>query len=81
MKRKTTGRRVRKIIVPSECYFCKEKIEPWYSDTSNLRKFVTERGKIKPRSHTGLCSKHQRRLTLAIKHARHIALLPFVSKE
>ena len=42
-----------------------------------LRSFVTDRGKIQPRRRTGVCAKHQRHLTLAIKRARHLALLPF----
>ncbi len=68
----------RKIKVPKDCYFCKEKKTPWYSDVSSLEKFVTDRGKIIGRTRTGLCAKHQRALTSAIKHARHVALLPFV---
>ncbi len=67
--------------MPSQCFFCKEKTEPWFSDTATLRKFTTERGKIVARMRTGICAKHQRRLTASIKHARHIALLPFVAQE
>jgi small subunit ribosomal protein S18 len=52
------------------------KIE--YKDPQSLRDFLTERGKIMPRRITGSCSKHQREITLAIKRARSIALLPFV---
>lgn len=71
----------KKIVVPKNCYFCKEKKNPWYSDVTSLQKFVSDRGKIIGRTRTGLCAKHQRRLTIAIKHARHLALLPFVGKE
>lgn len=71
----------RKIIVPKNCYFCKEDKTPWYSDVSSLQKFVSDRGKILARTRSGLCAKHQRRLTSAVKHARHLALLPFVSGE
>jgi len=71
----------RKIIVPKHCYFCKEEKMPWYSDIASLQKFVSDRGKIITRTRTGLCAKHQRRLTASIKHARHLALLPFVGGE
>jgi len=71
----------RKITVPKECYFCEQKKEPWYSDVASLQKFVTDRGKIIVRTRSGLCAKHQRRLTTAIKHARHLALMPFVGRD
>ncbi|MGI8420501.1 MAG: 30S ribosomal protein S18 [Candidatus Levyibacteriota bacterium] len=71
----------RKIIVPKECFFCSQKKEPWYSDVSSLQKFVSDRGKIIVRTRSGLCAKHQRRLTVAVKHARHLALMPFVSRD
>ena len=71
----------RKITVPKECYFCSQKKEPWYSDVASLQKFVSDRGKIIVRTRSGLCAKHQRRLTSAVKHARHLALLPFVSRD
>lgn len=70
----------RKIVTPKECYFCKEKKTPWYSDVSSLQKFVTDRGKIISRTRGGVCAKHQRRLTSAVKHARHLALLSFVER-
>ena len=52
-----------------------------YKDPQSLRYFITERGKIVPRRTSGLCAKHQRALTLAIKRARNIALLPFSINE
>ena len=52
-----------------------------YKDVELLRKFITERGKILPRRITGLTAKQQRDLTLAIKRARILALLPFINKE
>ncbi len=62
------------------CQFCAEKIENIdYKDTARLRKYVSERSKILPRRITGTCAKHQRQLTIAIKRARQIALLPYVS--
>ena len=48
-----------------------------YKDTNKLKRYVSERGKILPRRITGNCAKHQRALTVAIKRARHIALMPY----
>lgn len=70
----------KKITVPKECYFCAAEKMPWYSDTASLNKFVTDRGKIIVRTRSGLCARHQRRLTSAVKHARHLALMPFVGR-
>ncbi len=62
------------------CAFCVDKVtEIDYKDTAKLRKFISERAKILPRRVTGTCAKHQRQLTNAIKRARVIALLPYVS--
>ncbi len=62
------------------CKFCTQNAPIDYKDTDGLRRFTTERGKILPRRITGTCAKHQRALALAIKQARTIALLPYVSK-
>ncbi len=60
------------------CAFCADKVESIdYKDTARLRRYVSERAKILPRRITGTCAKHQRQLTVAIKRARHIALLPY----
>jgi small subunit ribosomal protein S18 len=75
------NRRPRKRIlkgVPKTCYFCTEKKEPTFEDTQVIQRFLTERGKIIPRSRNGLCAKHQKAVTLNTKYARHLALLPFV---
>jgi small subunit ribosomal protein S18 len=62
------------------CAFCVDKIEHIdYKDPGKLRRYITERGKIEPRRKTGTCARHQRRLTVAIKRARQIALLPFTA--
>ena len=62
------------------CNFCAEKTEFIdYKDAIKLRKYVSERSKILPRRITGTCAKHQRELTIAIKRARHIALIPYIS--
>ena len=60
------------------CLFCENKDKAIdYKDVATLKKFVTEKGKILPSRQTGTCPKHQRALTVAIKRARNIALLPF----
>ena len=62
------------------CMFCVDRVEKIdYKDTNKLKKCMTERSKILPRRVTGTCAYHQRELTAAIKRARHIALLPYVS--
>ncbi len=62
-----------------ECYFSKTgMVAIDYKDEGFLRKFVTERGKIAPRRNTGTTAKYQRLLAIAIKRARHLALLPYV---
>ena len=62
------------------CKFCSKKAEVSYRDADTLRRFITDRGKILPRRITGTCPKHQRQLSVAIKQARILALLPFVEK-
>ena len=63
------------------CGFCLERSTRIdYKDASALRRYLTERGKIKSRRKTGTCAKHQRRLAIAIKRARHLALLPFTAE-
>ena len=60
------------------CQFCVDKVADIdYKDVAKLRRYVSERAKILPRRITGTCAKHQRQLTIAIKRARHIAILPF----
>ncbi len=70
------GRKGRKKV----CAFCVDKIEAIdYKDISRLRRFVSERAKILPRRVTGTCARHQRELTVAIKRARYLALIPYTS--
>lgn len=62
------------------CVFCKDKISYVdYKDTTLLRKFVSDRGKIRARRVTGNCTRHQRDVAVAIKNAREVALLPYTS--
>lgn len=63
------------------CNFCVNKSEAIdYKDVQKLRKFISDRAKILPRRVTGVCASHQRELTIAIKRARQLALLPYVSE-
>ena len=72
---KARGRKRRNV-----CSFCADKVETIdYKDTGKLRRYLSERGKILPRRTTGTCAMHQRQLTVAIKRARHLALIPYVS--
>ena len=77
MKRERGNRRPRRKV----CSFCVDKVQEIdYKDAAKLRKFITERGKILPRRISGTCAKHQRHLTIAIKRARNVALLPFTAE-
>lgn len=63
------------------CSFCTEKTKSIdFKNVDMLRRYVSDRGKIRPRRQTGTCAKHQRQLAVAIKRARHMALLPFVAE-
>ncbi|MBO5617576.1 MAG: 30S ribosomal protein S18 [Pseudobutyrivibrio sp.] len=62
------------------CVFCGKDNVIDYKDTAKLKKYISERGKILPRRITGTCAKHQRALTVAIKRARHVALMPYVAE-
>lgn len=73
-RRERGGRKPKKKV----CAFCVDKVDSIdYKDTAKLKKYITERGKILPRRISGNCAKHQRALTIAIKRARVMALLPF----
>ena len=74
---KARGNRKRRKV----CQFCVDKCQHIdYKDTAKLRRFMSERSKILPRRTTGTCAAHQRQLTEAIKRARQIALLPYVTE-
>jgi small subunit ribosomal protein S18 len=63
---------------PKECQFCTEKNASIdYKNVELLRRFITDESKIRPRRQTGTCAKHQRELAVAVKRARHLALIPF----
>ena len=62
------------------CMFCADKLSTVdYKDVARLRRLVSDRGRIMKSRHTGTCAKHQRKVTIAVKRARHLALLPFVA--
>ncbi len=70
-------RRIKKKV----CMYCADKnLVLDYKDAEKLKKFISEKGKILPRRVTGLCAKHQREATLAVKRARQIAILPFTAE-
>ncbi len=77
VKRDRNSRKPKKRV----CAFCVDKVEEIdYKDVAKLKKYITERGKILPRRISGNCAKHQRALTVAIKRARVMALLPFTNE-
>ncbi|MBN1307645.1 MAG: 30S ribosomal protein S18 [Chitinispirillaceae bacterium] len=62
------------------CWFEQNKVKPDYKDVRIISRYITERGKIVPRRLSGVSAKNQRKLAVAVKRARHLALLPFVSQ-
>jgi len=78
-------KRERRRPVKKNCVYCAKKrkdssfAKPAWRDYQNLSEFLSSRGRILPRSLTGVCALHQKQIALAVKQARHLALLPFVS--
>lgn len=62
----------------ASCYFCDKNQKPDYKNFKEIANFISDRGRIVTRSRTGVCSKHQKQMTKAVKRARHLALLPFI---
>jgi small subunit ribosomal protein S18 len=83
-RERTQGQRRRRKFTPprrKRCVLCIDGIDVVdYKQVEFLRTFLTDRGKIRPRHKTGTCGKHQRRLAVAIKRARHLALLPYTAE-
>ena len=76
MIQKRRGRRKKRV-----CNFCVDKITSIdYKEIGKLRKYISERGKILPRRVTGNCAKHQRAMTVNVKRARHMALMPYTAE-
>ena len=81
MAKKKDSKKRRKIVleaVPRNCPFCKTNTNPDYKDIATLERYMSDRAKVLGKDRTGICSKHQRRLSVAIKRARHLALLPYI---
>ncbi len=85
MAPKTKQTRTRRPAAPGggrrkSCYFCKEKIEQVdYKNYNQLRRYISEKGKIRSRRITGACRRHQEQIAVAVKRAREMALLPYVA--
>ena len=78
---KVATKKFKKTTKRKACAFCVEHSERIdYKDVAKLKRYVTEKGKILPRRQTGTCAAHQRELTVAIKRAREMALLPYVGE-
>jgi small subunit ribosomal protein S18 len=79
---RTTSRKRTPLTGPGRrksCFFCKSKVdEVDYKNVNELRRYVSERGKIRSRRISGACRRHQRQVAVAVKRAREIALLPYV---
>lgn len=81
-KHRPSGRGGKSRYIPKRkvCPFCVNKVrEIDYKDVALLRRFISERGRMEPRRKTGVCARHQRVLSIALKRARHIALLPYTA--
>ncbi len=81
-RRERTGARPERTTRRKVCQFCHDHVrEIDYKDASRfLKRYISDRGKIEPRRKTGTCAKHQRRLSVALKQARHMALLPYTAE-
>ena len=78
--RSKEGTKPRYVPKRKVCSFCVDKAQVIdYKDGAKLRRYISNRGKIEPRRKTGTCARHQRALAIAIKRARHLALLPCVA--
>jgi small subunit ribosomal protein S18 len=78
--RQSASRKNEKMVKAKACQFCKDGVKTIdYKDTNLLRKFISDRGKIRARRVTGNCTQHQRDIAMAVKNAREVALLPYTS--
>ena len=80
MQKNKRRKTIKNAYPPADCYFCKNKSEPDYKQAEVLRRYMTERGKIVARSHSGICARHQRQLASEVKRARFLALVPFLAR-
>ena len=78
---KVATKKYKKMSKKKVCQFCVDHMDEIdYKDVAKLKRYITEKGKILPRRQTGTCAEHQRTLTVAIKRAREMALLPYVGE-
>ena len=78
---KAAPKKYKKVSRKKVCQFCVDHVsEIDYKEVARLKRYITEKGKILPRRQTGTCAAHQRELTVAIKRAREMALLPYVGE-
>lgn len=81
IEEKTAPKKYKKMGKKKVCSFCVDHIDEIdYKDVAKLKRYITEKGKILPRRQTGTCAEHQRALTVAIKRAREMALIPYVGE-
>ncbi len=78
MKKRINNIKRNEAPVNKKCFFCESQKSPIYTDTATLKRYMSDRARIVGKARSGVCSRHQRLVTKAIKHARHLALLPFV---
>lgn len=78
IKTETEEEQSKEVRTKKVCLFCQKKSAPSYTDLVTLRRFLTDRAKILPKTRSSVCSKHQRAVSKNIKYARHLSLLPFV---
>jgi small subunit ribosomal protein S18 len=76
-KKKSKRKKTRVFKTPEKCPFCEKGLTPSYAEHKVLKSFLSDRAKIFGSDRTGVCSRHQRRLSREVKRARHLGLLPF----
>ena len=75
--KKKARRKIRVFKKPEKCPFCEKRISPSYKESKILKSYLSDRAKIFGTERTGVCSRHQRKLSREIKRSRHLGLLPF----
>ncbi len=81
MNQKDRKKELRAQARDKKCPFCVQKKDPVWQDADKLREFLSTRGRITGKQYSGVCAKHQKIMARVIKHARHLALLPFTVQE
>ncbi|MBN2483544.1 MAG: 30S ribosomal protein S18 [Candidatus Omnitrophica bacterium] len=73
-------KRTKQVLFKKSCAFCKKEVDIDYKDITLLSRYVSSKGKIVSRRFSGNCAKHQRKITVEIKRARFLSLLPYIGK-